>query len=56
MNLVLAVLFGYAVFAETPSGWFWIGAPLVIGAAAIIFWREYRATPAPPAPLVAPNP
>ncbi len=41
-NLLLAVGFGYYLFAEVPHWSMWIGAPLVMAAGLIILWREYR--------------
>jgi drug/metabolite transporter (DMT)-like permease len=41
-NLLMAVVLGYAFFAEVPERSTWIGAPLVVAAGAIILWREYR--------------
>ena len=41
-NMIMAVIIGYAFFAEIPSLSVWIGAPLVAGAGLIILWREYR--------------
>jgi drug/metabolite transporter (DMT)-like permease len=52
-SLLLAVAFGYYIFAEVPHWSMWIGAPLVIGAGLIILWREYRRYAEVPAPVVA---
>lgn len=41
-GLVWATLFGWLVFADTPPATTWLGAPLVIGAGALIAWREHR--------------
>jgi len=54
-NLLLAVAFGYYVFAEVPHWSMWVGAPLVIAAGLIILWREYRRYAVTLAPVV-PNP
>jgi drug/metabolite transporter (DMT)-like permease len=51
-NLLLAVAFGYYIFAEVPHWSMWIGAPLVIAAGLIILWREYRRYAQVPAPVV----
>jgi drug/metabolite transporter (DMT)-like permease len=51
-NLLLAVGFGYYVFAEVPHWSMWIGAPLVISAGLIILWREYQRYAAVPATIV----
>ena len=40
-NMILAIVLGYAFFEEIPSLSVWIGAPLIVGAGAIILWREY---------------
>jgi drug/metabolite transporter (DMT)-like permease len=40
-SLIMAVILGYAFFEEIPTPSVWIGAPLVVGAGLIIFWREY---------------
>jgi len=40
-SLIMAVILGYAFFDEIPTPSVWIGAPLVVGAGLIIFWREY---------------
>lgn len=41
-SMIVAVALGRLVFNETPSWSTWVGAPLVIVAGLIIFWREYR--------------
>ena len=51
-NLLLAVGFGYYLFAEVPHWSMWVGAPLVIAAGLIILWREYQRYAAVPAPVV----
>jgi drug/metabolite transporter (DMT)-like permease len=51
-SLLLAVIYGYYFFDELPHLSTWIGAPLVIGAGALILWREYRlAVPRPVSPV-----
>ncbi len=39
-SIVLAVLFGYLVFHETPSSAVWYGLPLVIGSGLYVLHRE----------------
>jgi drug/metabolite transporter (DMT)-like permease len=51
-SLLLAVAFGYYIFAEVPPWSMWVGAPLVIAAGLIILWREYQRYAAVPAPVV----
>jgi drug/metabolite transporter (DMT)-like permease len=51
-NLLVAVLYGYFLFGETPGLSTWLGAPLVIAAGSIILWREYR-RPRPSNPIDA---
>lgn len=48
-NLLMAAVYGYFFFGETPRASTWVGAPLVVAAGLIILWREYRryAAPAP---------
>lgn len=41
-SLLMAVSYGYFLFDEVPRATTWIGAPLVIAAGLVIFWREYR--------------
>lgn len=41
-SMIMSVLLGYWLFDELPSPSIWWGAPLVIAAGLIIFWREYR--------------
>lgn len=40
-NMVMAVLLGYFFFGEVPGLSIWMGAPLIIAAGLVIFWREY---------------
>jgi drug/metabolite transporter (DMT)-like permease len=54
-NLLIAVAFGYFFFDEIPQVSTWIGAPLVIAAGLIIFWREYRLALVKAPPAVAPS-
>ncbi len=48
-----ATLYGFTIWGDVPSGWTWLGAPLIIAAGGIIAWREHvlfrRAVPASPA-------
>lgn len=45
-SLVWASLFGLLLFAQVPSPWTWVGAPIIIGSGLVILWREHllRAT------------
>jgi drug/metabolite transporter (DMT)-like permease len=54
-NLLIAAVYGYLLFGETPHASVWVGAPLVIAAGLIILWREYRASQARAAPVIVPN-
>lgn len=40
--MVVAMIIGYFVFGEVPQWSTFAGAPLVIAAGLLIFWREYR--------------
>jgi drug/metabolite transporter (DMT)-like permease len=42
LSLVWASLLGVLIFAQWPSEWTLIGAPLVIAAGLVILWREQR--------------
>lgn len=42
--LIWATLFGWTIFGNLPPAHLWLGAPLIIGAGAIIVWREHRAS------------
>jgi drug/metabolite transporter (DMT)-like permease len=39
-NLLWATIFGWWLFAQAPSHWTLIGAPIVIAAGLVILWRE----------------
>jgi drug/metabolite transporter (DMT)-like permease len=41
-SLIWAVLLGAWLFAEVPSTWIWIGAPVIIASGLVIVWREHR--------------
>jgi drug/metabolite transporter (DMT)-like permease len=41
-SLIWAVLLGAWLFGELPSGWTWIGAPIIIASGLVIVWREHR--------------
>ena len=41
-SLVWAVLLGALIFAEMPTPWFWVGAPIIIVSGLLIVWREHR--------------
>jgi drug/metabolite transporter (DMT)-like permease len=40
--LLWATLLGLLIFAQAPSHWTWIGAPIVIAAGLVILWREHH--------------
>lgn len=41
-SLVWATLYGWLVWDQLPPTATWLGAPLIIGAGALIAWREHR--------------
>jgi drug/metabolite transporter (DMT)-like permease len=41
-SLLWAVLFGAWLFGEIPTGWTWVGAPIIIASGLVIVWREHR--------------
>ena len=41
-SLIWAVIFGAWIFAETPTPWIWLGAPIIILSGLVIVWREHR--------------
>ena len=41
-SLIWAVLLGTWIFAEMPTPWIWIGAPIIIASGLVIVWREHR--------------
>ncbi len=48
VEIVTAVLLGYLVFGNFPSPVKWLGIAIIVWSGAYVFWRESRATPAPP--------
>ena len=40
--LLWSTLLGAWLFAELPTPWVWIGAPVIIGSGLVIAWREHR--------------
>ncbi|MEM8742868.1 MAG: DMT family transporter [Pseudomonadota bacterium] len=38
--LPLAILWGWLIFADLPGVWVWLGAALIAGSGAFVFWRE----------------
>ena len=40
--LLWATLLGVWLFAEMPTPWVWVGAPMIIGSGLVILWREHR--------------
>jgi drug/metabolite transporter (DMT)-like permease len=41
-SLLWAVLLGAWIFAELPTPWIWVGAPIIIASGLVIVWRERR--------------
>ena len=41
-SLIWSTAFGVWLFAEVPTSWTWIGAPIIIGSGLYIVWREHR--------------
>jgi drug/metabolite transporter (DMT)-like permease len=41
-SLLWALLLGTWLFAEVPTPWIWIGAPIIIASGLVIVWREHR--------------
>ncbi|WP_308515931.1 DMT family transporter [Sphingomonas flavescens] len=40
-SLLWALLLGAWMFAEVPTPWIWIGAPIIIASGLVIVWREH---------------
>ncbi len=45
--LIWATLYGWLVWDTLPAAATWLGAPLIIGAGALIAWREHRLSRSP---------
>lgn len=41
-SLLWAVLLGVWLFAEMPTPWIWVGAPIIIVSGLVIVWREHH--------------
>ena len=41
-SLLWAVMLGAWIFAELPTPWIWVGAPIIIASGLVIVWREHR--------------
>jgi drug/metabolite transporter (DMT)-like permease len=41
-SLLWATLLGMWLFAELPTPWVWVGAPIIIASGLVIVWREHR--------------
>ena len=41
-SLLWATLFGVWLFAEMPTSWTWVGAPVIVASGLVIVWREHR--------------
>ena len=41
-SLLWATLLGIWLFAELPTPWVWVGAPIIIASGLVIVWREHR--------------
>jgi drug/metabolite transporter (DMT)-like permease len=50
-SLIWSTLFGAWLFAEVPTVWTWIGAPIIVASGLYIVWREHKR--AKPTTLVA---
>jgi len=42
ISLIWSTAFGVLLFAEVPTVWTWIGAPIIIASGLYIVWREHR--------------
>jgi drug/metabolite transporter (DMT)-like permease len=42
-SLLWATLLGSWLFAELPTPWVWLGAPIIVASGLVIVWREHRA-------------
>jgi len=40
-SLLWALLLGSWLFAEVPTPWIWIGAPIIVASGLVIVWREH---------------
>jgi len=41
-SLLWATLLGMWIFAQTPTVWMWLGAPVIITSGLVIVWREHQ--------------
>ena len=41
-SLIWSTLFGVWLFAEMPTAWTWIGAPIIVASGLYIVWRERK--------------
>lgn len=41
-GLIWATLYGWLLFAVLPTGWTWVGAPIIVASGLYIVWREHR--------------
>lgn len=41
-SLIWGTLYGWAIFGMWPSGWTWLGAPIIIASGLYIVWRERK--------------
>jgi drug/metabolite transporter (DMT)-like permease len=41
-SLIWSTLFGIWLFAEVPTPWTWVGAPIIVLSGLYIVWREHR--------------
>jgi drug/metabolite transporter (DMT)-like permease len=48
-SLIWGTLYGWLLFGMWPSGWTWVGAPVIIASGLYIVWRERRRGIAEPA-------
>lgn len=42
VSLIWSTMFGVWLFAEVPTSWTWVGAPMIIASGLYIVWREHR--------------
>lgn len=42
VSLIWSTAFGVCLFAEVPTAWTWVGAPIIIASGLYIVWREHR--------------
>lgn len=53
-GLIWATLYGWLIFGALPSGWTFVGAPVIVASGLYIVWRERRRGMARISPVIAP--